>query len=74
MKALIGKVVSNKMNKTVIVERTLTHAHPLYRKMMRRTQRIKAHSDLSLQVGDTVKLVSTKPVSKEKHFKVVAKI
>lgn len=74
MKAYIGKVISNKMTNTVVVERTITHVHPLYKKIIRRNQKIKAHTDMSLNVGDKVKYVSCRPVSKDKHFKVIEKI
>lgn len=74
MKTILAKVVTNKMTKTVVVERTLTRAHPLYRKLMRRTQRLKAHTDLELTVGDMVNIVSTRPISKDVHYKVVEKV
>jgi len=74
MKVVSGKVVSNKMNKTVVVEREHYVKHPLYKKTIRRNRRVKAHTDMDLQVGDVVKLVSTRPISKQKHYKVVEKI
>lgn len=74
MKAYIGKVVSNKMTGTVVVERDIFLKHPLYKKIMRRTRRIKAHTDIPLNVGDRVKCTSTRPLSKETHYKVVEKI
>lgn len=70
MKSITGKVVSIKMAKTVVVERELFKKHPLYKKTMKRNRRVKAHTDMELNVGDTVKLVGVKPISKEKHYKV----
>lgn len=74
MKNIIAKVVSTKMTQTVVVEVERKKLHPLYKKIMRRTNRFKAHTDETFQVGDMVKIVSTKPVSKDKHFKVVGKL
>lgn len=74
MKALVGKVVSTKMQKTVVVEIETSRAHPLYKKVVKKKKRFKAHNEgLKLKVGDKVKIVQTRPVSKEKHFKVVKK-
>jgi len=75
MKNIIGKVVSTSMAKTVVVAIERQTIHPIYKKIIRRTKRVKAHSeDKSLKIGDMVKIVPTKPLSKEKHFKVVKKI
>lgn len=74
MQTLQGIVISNKMPKTVVVERTLTRAHPLYKKIIRSRQRIKAHTEIPLVVGDVVKLVAVRPISKDKHYKVVEKV
>ncbi|MBM3283360.1 30S ribosomal protein S17 [Candidatus Gottesmanbacteria bacterium] len=75
MKALVGRVVSTKMTKTVVVEVEKFRLHPLYKKYIRRTKRIKAdYHDQSIKEGDMVKIVPTRPISKEKHFKVVGKI
>ena len=66
-----GKIVSAKMNRTVVVEITRRTAHPLYKKLLKRTSRIKADSgDLTLTVGQKVRITETKPISKEKFFKV----
>lgn len=70
----MGIVVSVKMAKTVVVQQALTQKHPLYKKVMRTTGRVKAHTDLPLTVGDKVKLTATRPISKEKFYKVVEKI
>ena len=74
MKALTGTVVSTKMDQTVVIERTLCRPHPIYKKAIKRQRRIKAHSQLPLNVGDKVKFVSSKPLSKEKHHRVIEKI
>lgn len=75
MKTLIAKVVSVNMIKTVVVELKRQKIHSLYKKIMIRTNRFKAHNeDLDLKVGDRVKVVSTRPISKQKHYKVVGKV
>ena len=71
-KVRVGKVVSDKMNKTVViaVERKVPHA--LYNKPMVSTKRFKAHDENNeCQVGDTVKIVETRPLSKDKCWRVV---
>ena len=71
-KTRVGKVVSDKMNKTVVVavERKVPHA--LYNKPMVSTKRFKAHDENNeCQVGDTVKIVETRPLSKDKCWRVV---
>ncbi len=74
MKDFIGRVVANKMLQTVVVERTILYTHPLYKKQIRRRRRLKAHTTMELNVGDVVKLQSTRPLSRDKHFRVVGKI
>lgn len=74
MKTIIGIVVSTKMTNTVVVERPLTHKHELYKKVLRSTARVKAHTEMPLVVGDKVKLIATAPISKEKFYKVVEKL
>lgn len=71
MKELIGKVVSKKMQKTAVVEVRRTLKHPLYKKIMTRTKKFKAHDEIETKVGDMVRIQETAPISKEKHFKVV---
>ena len=71
-KVRVGKVVSDKMNKTVVVavERKVPHA--LYNKPMVSTKRFKAHDENNeCQIGDTVKMVETRPLSKDKCWRVV---
>lgn len=71
-KVRVGKVVSDKMNKTVVVavERKVPHA--LYNKPMVSTKRFKAHDENNeCKIGDTVKIVETRPLSKDKCWRVV---
>ena len=71
-KTLIGKVMSNKMQKTVVVEIERLVHHPIYKKILKKTKRIKANSDnLELRVGQYVRIEQTRPLSRDKHFKVV---
>lgn len=72
---LIGKIVSAKMQKTVIVAVDHVFQHPLYRKSMKRTRRFHVHNELTdVKVGDFVKISETKPISKKIHFMVKEKI
>lgn len=71
-KEWFGNVVSNKMNKTVVVAVERFVSHPVYRKVMRRVTRLKAHDEQNqCQVGDRVRLIETRPISKDKHWRVV---
>lgn len=75
MKILTGKVVSTKMNKTIVVEVVRQTKHPLYKKIIKKSKRYKVHqSGQDLELGDIVKIGPVKPISKEKHFKVLEKI
>ena len=75
MKELIGTIVSTKMAKTVIVEIEKQRLHPLYKKNMRKSKKYKAHNEnLDLKIGDLVKITSVRPISKDKHYKVISKI
>ncbi len=65
---LIGVVISNKMDKTVVVEITRTYRHPIYRKVVHSTSKLKAHDELNCQVGDQVQIVESAPISREKAF------
>ena len=70
-KTRIGKVVSDKMDKTVVVEVKRLVAHPLYHKIIRRRVKIKAHdAQNSCQVGDKVLLEETRPLSRDKNWRV----
>ncbi len=68
----IGKVVSDKMQKTVVVAIERLIQHPLYKKGIKRTIKFKAHDENNdAHIGDTVKIVQTRPLSKEKCWRVV---
>jgi small subunit ribosomal protein S17 len=67
---ITGVVTSNKMTKTVVVEITRTYRHPLYRKVVHLSKRVKAHDELGCQIGDRVKIVETRPLSREKRWAV----
>ena len=74
-KKFIGKVISTKMQKTVTVSVERKFTHPLYRKVIIRHKKYKAHNeDLDLKVGDWVMIEETRPISKDKHFKVIEKV
>ena len=63
-----GVVVSNKMQKTVVVEVSRTYRHPLYKKVVHSSNRFKAHDILGCQVGDRVQIVESQPLSREKRW------
>ncbi len=65
-----GQVVSNKMEKTVVVIITRRVQHGLYGKTVIKSNRFKAHDELSCDVGDTVEIMETRPISKEKRWRV----
>lgn len=65
-----GVVASNKMTKTVVVVLSTVVQHPLYGKTVKKSKRIKAHDELSCDIGDTVEVMETRPISKEKHWRV----
>jgi small subunit ribosomal protein S17 len=67
-----GRVVSNKMQKTVVVQVERTRSHPLYGKVIRVRNRFKAHADMPCNEGDMVKIIESRPISKEKHWMVAA--
>lgn len=70
-KTRIGKVVSDKMEKTVVVSVERTMTHPLYKKQLTRTTRFKAHDENNeCSVGDIVSIMETKPISKDKRWRV----
>ncbi len=70
-KVMTGRVVSDKMAKTVIVEVEQRHAHPLYGKVVTRARRFKAHNEEPLaKLGDLVKITESRPYSREKRFRV----
>ena len=71
-KTRVGKVVSDKMDKTVVVTVEDRVAHPIYKKIIKRTYRLKAHDEKNeCGVGDTVKVMETRPLSRDKRWRVV---
>jgi len=72
-KSRTGKVVSDKMDKTVVVAIVDNVRHPLYKKIIKRTIRVKAHDEKNeCGIGDTVQVMETRPLSKDKHWRVSA--
>ena len=71
-KTRVGKVVSDKMDKTVVVTVEDRVAHPIYKKIIGRTYRLKAHDELNeCGVGDRFRVMETHPLSKDKRWRVV---
>lgn len=71
-KTRIGKVVSNKMDKTIVVSVETSVRHPLYGKTMKRTYKLKAHDENNeCQVNDVVEVMETRPISKDKRWRLV---
>ena len=71
-KTKIGKVVSNKMDKTIVVRIDTKFKHPLYNKIMNKTLKVKAHDEENnCKVGDKVRIMETRPLSKDKRWRVV---
>ena len=71
-KTRTGKVVSNKMDKTIVVAVEDHVKHPLYSKIVKRTYKLKAHDENNdCQVGDRVKVMETRPLSKDKRWRLV---
>lgn len=71
-KTRLGKVVSNKMDKTVVVAIVDHVKHPLYKKIVKRTYKLKAHDEKNeCNIGDTVKVMETRPLSKDKRWRLV---
>ncbi len=67
-----GIVTSIKMQKTAVVRITSERKHPIYKKVIKKDKKVKADTgNLSLSLGDTVKIAETKPISKTKYFKVL---
>ena len=72
-KTRIGKVVSNKMDKTIVVAIEDHVKHPLYKKIVKRTYKLKAHDEQNqCSIGDTVKVMETRPLSKDKRWRLVS--
>lgn len=65
---LTGVVKSNKMQKTVIVEIVRTYRHPLYKKVVYSHKQVMAHDELGAQIGDEVRIVESRPLSRHKNW------
>lgn len=71
-KVRVGKVISDKMDKTIVVAISDRVAHPLYKKIVGRTYKLKAHDENNeCGIGDTVKVMETRPLSKDKRWRLV---
>ena len=71
-KTRVGKVVSDKMDKTIVVAVEDSVAHPLYKKIIKRTFKLKAHDEQNeCRIGDKVKVMETRPISKDKRWRLV---
>jgi small subunit ribosomal protein S17 len=71
-KVRLGRVVSDKMEKTVVVQVSDRKAHPLYKKVIQRQMRFKAHDEANAcRIGDLVRIMETRPLSKDKRWRVV---
>ena len=71
-KTRVGKVVSDKMDKTIVVSVTDNVKHPLYNKIVKRTYKLKAHDEKNdAKIGDTVRVMETRPLSKDKRWRLV---
>ena len=71
-KVRVGRVVSDKMDKTIVVAVETFVSHPLYKKQVKRTTKFKAHDENNQsKVGDKVKIMETRPLSKQKRWRLV---
>ena len=71
-KTRIGTVVSDKMDKTIVVAVEDSYQHPLYKKTMKRTYKLKAHDENNeCGIGDTVEVMETRPLSKDKRWRLI---
>jgi len=71
-KTRVGKVVSNKMDKTIVVAIEDSVKHPLYKKIIKRTVKFKAHDENNTcNIGDRVEIMETRPISKDKRWRLV---
>ena len=71
-KTRVGKVVSDKMDKTIVVAVEDHVKHPLYKKIVKKTYKLKAHdADNTCRTGDTVRVMETRPLSKDKRWRLV---
>lgn len=71
-KQLVGRVVSDKMDKTAVVSVEIIRRHPLYEKAIRRHKKYKVHDENNeARIGDLVRIEECRPLSKEKHFRII---
>ena len=71
-KVMTGTVVSNKMDKTIVVAVETSVKHPIYGKIVKKTYKLKAHDEeTQCQIGDRVKVMETRPLSKDKRWRLV---
>lgn len=71
-KTRVGKVVSDKMDKTIVVAVRDNVRHPLYNKIVKKTYKLKAHDEKNdAKIGDTVRVMETRPLSKDKRWRLV---
>lgn len=71
-KQIVGKVISNKMDKTIVVEIERMMMHPKYHKFVRKTKKVKSHDERNeCSIGDVVLIEETRPLSKEKRYRLV---
>ena len=71
-KTAVGKVVSNKMDKTIVVAIEDSVRHPIYKKIIKRTVKLKAHDENNeAKIGDIVEIMETRPLSKDKNWRLV---
>ena len=71
-KVRVGKVISNKMDKTIVVTVVDNVKHPLYNKIVKRTYKLKAHDEENIcGIGDRVRVMETRPLSKDKRWRLV---
>ena len=72
-KTRVGKVISDKMDKTIVVAVVDSVKHPLYKKVVKTTYKLKAHDEANeAKVGDTVKVMETRPLSKDKRWRLAS--
>ena len=71
MKQFIGTVISTKMEKTAVVLKERLWKHPIYKKRVKRSKKYLVHDEIGVKVGDKVRFVETKPISKRKVWKIV---
>lgn len=71
----VGRVVSDRMDKTIVVSVDYLRKHPIYHKTVRRTSRFKAHDERNeAKIGDTVRIVESRPISKDKRWRLLSVI